>query len=157
MHGHAFDNSGLPSVFMPWYTIYFIIYLMCTRIVHGIVMYTSNNGEAYPMFTSRQGSGLIMLILAVLVISIGSIMASKSFLAPGTDNGPTPIERSWDAVCAANKALISQQLQIYAINNGPMNELDLQRLFSGSFKLPDKCPCSYSLNSTGQVVCKTHH
>jgi len=109
------------------------------------------------MNATRHGSGLIMLILAVLVIAIGSLMVSRSTVSTGGQGGPTPIQRSWDAVCAANKSLISQQLQLYSLNNPPMKELDLKRLFSGSFNLPAGCPCSYSLDVAGNVVCASHH
>lgn len=108
------------------------------------------------MLHKRHGSGLIMLLFSILIIAIGSIMVSKAYVVPGGKNGPTPIDRSWEAVCAANKSLISQQLQLYTINNEPMKQLDLQRLFSGSFRLPEKCPCSYSFDTSGKVTCKAH-
>jgi len=97
-----------------------------------------------------------MLILAVLVIAVGSLMATRSFVPTGGNEGPTPVQRSWDAVCAANRSLITQQLQLYSLNNPPMKDLDLKRLFSGSFNLPQGCPCSYSFDQSGSVVCNTH-
>ncbi len=109
------------------------------------------------MHNPRSGFGLIMIILTLLIISAGSIMLSRSMNLGGPVKGPDPIQRTWTAVCAANKALITQQLQIYAIQNEPMKQLDLQRLFSPSgFKTPDNCPCSYTFDAAGQVVCKAH-
>lgn len=109
------------------------------------------------MNATRNGFGLIMVIFAVLIIAVGSLMASRSFAPTGGQTGPSPVQRSWDAVCAANRSLISQQLQLFSLNNPPMKELDLKRLFSGSFNLPSGCPCSYSIDPSGNVVCATHH
>lgn len=108
------------------------------------------------MNSPKHGSGLIMLILAVLVIAVGSLMATRSLVPSGGNEGPTPIQRSWDAVCATNRSLIVQQLQLYSMNNPPMKDLDLKRLFSGSFTISKGCPCSYSLDPSGNVVCSAH-
>lgn len=98
-----------------------------------------------------------MLLLGVLVIAIGSLLVTRSIAPASVQEGPTPIQRGWDAVCATNKSLISQQLQLHSMNNPPMKVLDLKRLFSGSFSLPAGCPCSYSLDQAGNVVCTAHH
>jgi len=109
------------------------------------------------MHNTRHGFGLIMILLTLLLISAGSVMLFKSMNLGTPADGPDPIQRTWTAICAANKALITQQLQIYSLQNEPMKQLDLKKLFSAAgFRTPDKCPCSYTLDISGQVVCKTH-
>ncbi len=135
----------------------YIISLMRTVVEYGILYVPYFTWRCTRMNSPRHGSAIIMLILGVLVIAIGSLMATRSLVPTGGQEGPTPVQRSWDAVCATNKALITQQLQLYSMTNPPMKELDLKRLFSGSFNLPAGCPCSYSIDPAGNVVCATHH
>jgi len=109
------------------------------------------------MNTHRSGSAILFLLFGVVLISLLSYMATRGMVSPSADSGPSPVDRSFAAVCAANKALISQQLQIYAINHEPMTKLDLPTLFApGGFQTPKNSPCSYSLDATGRVICSAH-
>ncbi|HOY65489.1 MAG TPA: hypothetical protein PLP29_01295 [Candidatus Ozemobacteraceae bacterium] len=109
------------------------------------------------MSSFRTGSAFLMLLFGVILLSLLGYMAARSSLAPATGSGPSPIDRSFTAVCAANKALITQQLQMYAINHDPMTKLDLPTLFApGSFQAPHNAPCSYTLDVAGRVICSAH-
>ncbi|MFZ2958985.1 MAG: hypothetical protein WA705_19025 [Candidatus Ozemobacteraceae bacterium] len=106
---------------------------------------------------SHSGYALIVLLLGMLIM--GALYASMGrMMAPGGTSGPSPIERSWEATCKANRAVIQAALPMYNMNNEPMKTLDINKL-AGIIsipKLPPKCPCKYVFNEKGNVVCKAH-
>jgi len=108
----------------------------------------------------KNGFTIIVLLFGLLMISFLSLQYFTGGKGGAAGDSPVQaIEKAWDAVCATNKMLIRNQLQMYAMNHDPMKTLDLDRLFSpGQFPNPPKnCPCKYSFDATGNVICSVHH
>ncbi len=97
-----------------------------------------------------------MVILGMVVIAyLVAQVARHGVTTTGTDPR-TAIDRGWEARCQATRATVEQAMQLYAIQNEPMKQLDLGRLFPGGLPSPQGCPCSYTLDATGRVVCRAH-
>ncbi|MBF0500182.1 MAG: hypothetical protein HQM09_08615 [Candidatus Riflebacteria bacterium] len=107
----------------------------------------------------RTGSALIILLLGILIMGLLYAQQGK-MLVPGKAVGePNPMERAWDAVCKANKAMIQAALPMYNMNHEPMKVLDMKKLAEvmNIPKTDPSCPCKYKFDATGKVVCETHH
>jgi hypothetical protein len=108
------------------------------------------------------GFGLVGLILVMLILGL---MSMQYFRAPGTAGGKAElapidgIEKAREVACRMNIMRITQQLQIYSLNQGePMKELDLVRLFRPQTppEPPKGSSCTYRFDDNGAVVCTVH-
>ncbi len=106
---------------------------------------------------TKRGSAIILLLFGIVIIGFLAAMVGRQGVTTTGTDPRTAIDRGWEARCLATKATISQALQVYAIQNEPMKTLDLNRLIPGGISSPQGCPCSYTLDLSGNVVCRTHH
>lgn len=115
---------------------------------------------------NKNGSALILLLLGILLAGYLYLDYGSSLGIFPVPSGPQtasqtvhPIQKSWDAVCQVNKAAVVQAIQMYNISHPPMKVLDMNALAT-VLRLPDPphgCPCKYSLDERGNVVCSIHH
>jgi hypothetical protein len=104
----------------------------------------------------KRGSSIILLVLGILVIAFLAAQLARQGVTTTGQDPRTAIDRSWEARCQATRTAIEQALQLHAIQNEPMKQLDLGRLFPGGLPTPPGCPCSYTLDPSGRVVCRAH-
>lgn len=103
--------------------------------------------------------GLLLAIMigAFIYMQMGP-MATQTAVPGNVGIGKgTPVDQAWAATCMANKAAIQAALQMYNMSHSPMKELDLNAL-GGGIRQPDAkgCPCKYSLDNNGNIVCLFH-
>jgi len=108
----------------------------------------------------KSGYGLIGVLFALLIIAL---LFSNYFPTGGsretTAQGPVAaIDKAWDATCKANRVAIQNALQMYKMNHELPKNLDFKSLSSliNLPAMPSNCPCKYSLDQNGEVVCETH-
>lgn len=115
--------------------------------------------------SEKRGSAFIMLLMSMVILAILSTMNFKTFFPgkPGEKGGDKtlssdPQNFAIEAVCATNRMVIQNAVQLYTIQNGPMHELDLKKLASVMTipELPKGATCKYRMDANGKVECTVH-